>query len=96
MTRPVSTSDVALFRKAYLHKLGPEMDRQRTIAASAAYKSADPETLADRPVEVAERIAQAIPDARLVTIQGCGHFPYLECADDVREAIASSKLFQGR
>jgi proline iminopeptidase len=36
------------------------------------------------PAEIAGHIAQAIPDARLVTIRNCGHFAYLECAGDVR------------
>lgn len=39
------------------------------------------------PVEVAERIARAIPNAQLVTIRDCGHFAYLECAGDVRNAL---------
>jgi proline iminopeptidase len=161
---PASASDVALLRKAYLAKLGPEMDRQRAIVASAAYQAGDPETVAARyrihfkpalvraedyeklmarmkagfirqgsegilkaqavetqlyrdtwdvpgydllpklralniptlviagdrdfiPVEVAEHIARAIPNASIVTINGCGHFSYLECADEVRSAV---------
>ena len=39
------------------------------------------------PVEVAIHIAQAIPRARLLLLQGCGHFTYLECPQDVRKAI---------
>jgi len=39
------------------------------------------------PVEIARHIASAIPNARLVTLQGCGHFAYLECPDDVRRVI---------
>jgi proline iminopeptidase len=39
------------------------------------------------PVEVAEHIAQAIPNAKLVTLKDCGHFTYLECAGDVRKAL---------
>lgn len=39
------------------------------------------------PVEVAEHIARAMPNATLVTIAGCGHFSYLECAAEVRAAI---------
>lgn len=39
------------------------------------------------PVEVAERIARAIPNGTLVTIEDCGHFPYLECSGDVRKAF---------
>ena len=39
------------------------------------------------PLLVAEHIAQAIPNARLVTITDCGHFAFLERADEVRSAI---------
>jgi proline iminopeptidase len=39
------------------------------------------------PTEIAAHIAGAIPNARLVTIKNCGHFAYLECADDVRRAL---------
>jgi len=31
------------------------------------------------PAATAEHIAQAIPDARLVTLKGCGHFTFMEC-----------------
>ena len=161
---PASASDVAVLRKAYLEKLGPDMDRQRAIVAGAAYQAGDPEAVAERyrihfkhalvrpedyetlmakmkagfirqgsggivkaravedqlmrdtwqlpaydllpklrglgvptlvitgeqdfiPVEVAQRIARAIPNATFVTIKGCGHFAYLECGDEVRSAI---------
>src|SRR6185369_13672227 len=40
---PASASDYAVLRKAYLEKLGAEMDRQREMLASAAYKEGDPE-----------------------------------------------------
>jgi proline iminopeptidase len=39
------------------------------------------------PIAVADNIVQAMPDARLVTIPDCGHFAYLECADEVRAAM---------
>lgn len=45
---PVSTRDLALFRAAYLKSLGADMDRQRQIVATDAYKRADPETVAAR------------------------------------------------
>ena len=35
---PASASDLAMLRKAYLQKFGADMDRQREILASAAYK----------------------------------------------------------
>ncbi len=40
---PASASDLAVLRKAYVQKLGADMDRQRAIMASAAYKEGDPE-----------------------------------------------------
>lgn len=39
------------------------------------------------PVEIAARIARAIPDARLVSIRACGHFAYLECPAEARAAV---------
>jgi proline iminopeptidase len=161
---PASASDVALFRKAYLQKLGADMDRQRAIVASRAYREGDPAAVAARyrihfkfalqrpedyeklmttmkaefvrqgkegilkaravedrlmrdtweidgydllpklrtlsiptlvisgdhdliPVEIAEHIARAIPKAQLVTLKNCGHFAYLECPGDVRNAF---------
>lgn len=39
------------------------------------------------PTEVAGHIANAIPGARLVTVKGGGHFLYLECPDEVRQAL---------
>lgn len=40
------------------------------------------------PGACAARIAQAIPGARLVVLSDCGHFSYLECPDQVRQALA--------
>jgi proline iminopeptidase len=40
------------------------------------------------PLEVADNIARAIPKATLVTVRNCGHFAYLECADEVRKAFS--------
>jgi proline iminopeptidase len=45
---PVSTSDVAVLRKFYLERIGAQMDRQREIMASAAYRAGDPEANAAR------------------------------------------------
>ncbi len=161
---PVSAADVAEFRKVYLEKLGPDMERQRAIVASTAYQSGDPAAVAARyrihfrpafnaveaferlmaamrdaffgqgsdgilkaraveerlmrdtwqvpgydllpklrtlrvptlvlasdqdfiPAKVAEHIAQAVPDAKVVTLKDCGHFSYLECPGDVRKAL---------
>ena len=39
------------------------------------------------PVTCAEHIANTIPDARLVVLNECGHFSYLERPDDVHRAV---------
>jgi pimeloyl-ACP methyl ester carboxylesterase len=39
------------------------------------------------PAEISTHIARALPNARPVTLAGCGHFAYLECADDVRKVM---------
>jgi proline iminopeptidase len=161
---PASTSDLSMFRKVYVQKLGADMDRQREIVASAAYREGEPEAVAARyrlhfkpalarpedyeklmatmkaafvrqgkegivkaravedrlmrdtwqvdgydllpklqtlsiptlviwgdhdffPIEIAAHIARAIPNAQLVTLKDCGHFAYLECPGDVRNAF---------
>jgi len=161
---PASTSDFAMFRKVYVQGLGADMDRQRAIMASAAYKEGDPEAVAARyrihfkpalarpadyeklmatmkavfvsqgkegivkaravedrlmretwqvdsydllpklqtlsiptlviwgdhdvfPIEIAAHIARAIPNAQLVTLKDCGHFAYLECPGEARNAF---------
>jgi proline iminopeptidase len=162
---PVSVSDLAAVRKAYLERLGAAMDRQRAIVASAAYQAGEPEAVAARyrihflpslkrpedyermmarmragfvsqgkdgiikaravedrlmrdtwdvpgydllprlaglavPTLViagdhdfmagaAERIARAVPRAELVTVKDCGHFAFLECAGELRNALNS-------
>lgn len=45
---PASASDLAVYRKAYAQKLGGDMDRQRAIMATVAYKEGDPEAVAAR------------------------------------------------
>jgi proline iminopeptidase len=45
---PVSQAQVAALRQSYLAQLGSDMDRQRTIQASAAYKEGDPDAVAAR------------------------------------------------
>jgi proline iminopeptidase len=39
------------------------------------------------PVECAVHIAEAIPQARFVLLNECGHFSFLECPNEVRTAI---------
>jgi proline iminopeptidase len=41
------------------------------------------------PVELAARIAEAVPGARLSVLPGCGHFTYLEEPERVFEEISS-------
>ena len=161
---PVSTSDVAVMRKAYRETLGVDLETQHKLIASAAYQRGDPDAVIARyrihfehalarvedyeklmarmqagfiaqgkggiiearavedqlmrdtwdvasydllpklrdlrvptliiagdhdfiPPAIAEHIAQSIPNAHLVTIKDCGHFAFLECAADVRNAI---------
>ena len=160
---PASAADLAAFRKTYLEKIGPAMDRQREIVASAAYQAGDPEAVIARyrihfkpslaraddyerlmatmqaafkrqgsegivkaravedrlmrdtweipgydlvpklrsvgiptlviagdrdffPIPVAAHIAKALPHGKLVTMKNCGHFAYLECPGEVRNA----------
>jgi proline iminopeptidase len=45
---PASASDVGVLRKFYLQKLGADMERQRAIMASDAYKAGDPEAVTAR------------------------------------------------
>lgn len=45
---PVSAGDLTLLRREYVRKLGADMDRQREILASAAYKEGDPDAVAAR------------------------------------------------
>ena len=40
------------------------------------------------PVELAARIADAVPGASLSVLPGCGHFTYLEAPDVVFEEVA--------
>jgi proline iminopeptidase len=40
------------------------------------------------PVELAARIADAVPGARLTVLPGCGHFTFLEAPEQVAEEIA--------
>jgi len=161
---PASTADFAALRKFYERKLGADLDRQREIQATSAYRSGDPDAVAARyrlhfkpalarpehyeqlmgamadafvsqgkagilkaravetrlmaetwrlrtydlipklralkiptlviygdhdfiPIETSLHIAKAIPGARLTTLRGCGHFPYLECPAEVRRAV---------
>lgn len=39
------------------------------------------------PKDTVEHIAQAIPGARMVSLERCGHFPYIECAETTHRHI---------
>jgi proline iminopeptidase len=39
------------------------------------------------PREISEHLAGSLPQARLVTLEDCGHFAYLECPGAVRTAL---------
>jgi proline iminopeptidase len=41
------------------------------------------------PGEIAQHIAAAIPNARLVALDDCGHFSYMECPLGVRDALTA-------
>jgi len=41
----------------------------------------------DFPVEVSREWASALPEARILTIEGCGHFPHLEAPDVLFPAV---------
>jgi len=41
------------------------------------------------PAELPERIADAVPDARLSVLPGCGHFTFLEAPEPVSEEVAA-------
>jgi proline iminopeptidase len=161
---PASASDRATLRAAYVAALGSDMDRQRAILASPAYRQGDPAAVTARyrihfenalvrpedyarlmarmaegfvrqgaqgilearavedrlmrdtwdapgydllpelrrlrvkalvlvgdrdfiPHEIAQHIADALAGSRLVTLRECGHFAYLECPGQVRDAI---------
>ena len=45
---PASASDYAELRKAYVHKLGADMDRQKELIASSAYQAGDPQAVMAR------------------------------------------------
>ncbi len=46
------------------------------------------------PAATAEHITEAIPNARMATLNDCGHFSYLECPVAVREQIDT--FFRGK
>ena len=39
------------------------------------------------PGAISRHIAEAMPKARMVTLENCGHFTFMECPEHVREAL---------
>ena len=62
------------------------LPKLKTVSIPALVISGDHEFI---PAATAEHIAQALPNARLVTLKNCGHFTYMECPAPVRENIDS-------
>ena len=65
----------------------PDFDllpKSRNLKVPTLVLSGDHEFI---PASSAEHIAQAIPNARLVTLKGCGHFTFMECPIPVHEEI---------
>ena len=65
----------------------PEFDlipKIKTLKIPTLVLSGDHEFI---PAASAEHIAQAIPNARLVTLKGCGHFTFMECPAETHEQI---------
>jgi proline iminopeptidase len=60
------------------------MPRLRSLRIPTVVVAGDHDVI---PAEIAAHIAGAIPNARLVTLENCGHFAYLECPGDVRDAL---------
>jgi proline iminopeptidase len=48
------------------------------------------------PSDIAGHIARAIPNSRFITLKHCGHFAYMECAQDVRRAVKDFFAIEGR
>ena len=69
------------------------LPRLRALKTPALVISGDGDFI---PPEIAEHIAQAIPQGRLVALRQCGHFSYLECPANVRTALVNFTNPQAR
>ena len=89
-----STADGVLLARAIEHRLHEETPRSADWDLFPALRELDVPTLLLHgehdfiPVELAARIAEAVPDARLTVLPGCGHFTYLEAPERVFEEVA--------
>jgi proline iminopeptidase len=61
------------------------LPRLRTLTIPTLVIAGDDDFI---PQEIAQHIAQALPNAKLVTIKDCGHFAYLECPEAVHRMIS--------
>ncbi len=88
------TADGVLLARAIMHRLSDETSRSADWDLFPELRKLDVPTLLLHsehdfiPVELAERIADAVPQARLSVLPGCGHFTFLEAPDLVFEEIA--------
>jgi proline iminopeptidase len=89
------TADGVLLARAIEHRLSDETSRSADWDLFPELRKLDVPTLVLHsehdfiPVELAARIAQAVPGARLSVLPGCGHFTYLESPELVYEEVAS-------
>jgi proline iminopeptidase len=89
------TADGVLLARAIEQRLSDETSRSAGWDLFPALRQLDIPTLLLHgehdfiPVELAVRIADAVPGARLAVLPGCGHFTYLEAPERVVEEIVS-------
>lgn len=89
-----STADGVLLARAIEHRLREETSQSADWDLFPALRELGVPTLLLHgehdfiPVELAARIADAVPGARLTVLSGCGHFTYLEEPERVFEEVA--------
>ena len=89
-----STTDGVLLARAIERRLREETSLSAGWDLFPALRELDVPTLLLHgehdfiPVELAARIAEAVPGARLAVLPGCGHFTYLEEPEQVFEEVA--------
>ncbi len=87
------TADGVLLARAIMHRLSDETSRSADWDLFPELRKLDVPTLLLHgehdfiPVELAARIADAVPGAQLSVLPGCGHFTFLEAPEAVVEAV---------
>jgi proline iminopeptidase len=87
------TADSVLLARTIEHRLHDETFRSAGWDLFPALRELDVPTLVLHgehdfiPVELAARIADAVPGARITVLPGCGHFTYLEAPEAVFEEV---------